>query len=68
MDVISGLTCCNLAFRYEIDLDNVVNCYHSAMDSLSDALVTMLAPQIKAVKTNLYLGCKRLNWNSLGMV
>ncbi|KAL6114194.1 dnah10 [Pungitius sinensis] len=53
--------------KYEIDLDKVVNCYHSVMDSLSDAHVVMLAPQIKAVKTNMYLGCKRLNWNSLGI-
>ncbi|XP_054466216.1 dynein axonemal heavy chain 10 [Anoplopoma fimbria] len=53
--------------RYGIDLNNVVNCYHSVMDNLSEAHLIMLAEQIKAVRTDLYFGCKRLNWNSLGI-
>ncbi|XP_031164939.2 dynein heavy chain 10, axonemal [Sander lucioperca] len=53
--------------RYVTGLNNLVNCYHSVMDSLSEAMFIMLAQQIKVVKTEMHFGCKRLNWNSLGI-
>ena len=65
--VIFGLTCFNIAFRYVGDLNNLVNLYQSVMDTLSEAKIIMLAQQIKAVKKEMHFGCKRLNWNSLGM-
>ncbi|XP_031712248.1 dynein heavy chain 10, axonemal [Anarrhichthys ocellatus] len=54
--------------RYVKDLNNVVNSYHSVMDSLSETLFIMLAQQIKVVKKDMHFGCKRLNWNSLGIL
>ncbi|XP_044232976.1 dynein axonemal heavy chain 10 isoform X2 [Thunnus albacares] len=53
--------------RYVGDLKYLVNCYHSVVDSLSEAKIIMLAEQIKAVKKEMHTGCKRLNWNSLGI-
>lgn len=64
--VIFGL-CFNIIFRYVADLNNLVNLYHSVMGNLSEAKIIMLAQQIKAVKKEMQFGCKRLNWNSLGM-
>lgn len=68
INVISCLTCFILGLRYVDDLNNLVNCYHSIMDSLSEAKFIMLAKQIKTVQKEMHFGCKRLNWNSLGMV
>uniref|UniRef100_A0A3P8UAE7 Dynein axonemal heavy chain 10 n=1 Tax=Amphiprion percula TaxID=161767 RepID=A0A3P8UAE7_AMPPE len=45
----------------------LVNCYHSVMESLSEAHVIMLAPHIKAVRKKMLFGCTRINWNSLGI-
>ncbi|XP_056232067.1 dynein axonemal heavy chain 10 [Seriola aureovittata] len=53
--------------RYRDDLSNLVNCLHSVMDSLSEAKLIMLAEHINTVKQELHFGCKRLNWNSLGI-
>ncbi|XP_062273833.1 dynein axonemal heavy chain 10 [Scomber scombrus] len=53
--------------RYVGDLNNLVNLYHSVMDSLSEAKIIMLAQQIKPVKKEMHFGCRRLNWNSLGI-
>lgn len=44
----------------------MVNRYHAVMDSLSEAQAIMLALLIKAVRKEMYVGSKRLNWNSLG--
>lgn len=38
------------------------------MDSLSEAKYIMLAEHINAVHEELQFGCRRLNWNSLGML
>uniref|UniRef100_A0A665V7Z7 Dynein heavy chain tail domain-containing protein n=1 Tax=Echeneis naucrates TaxID=173247 RepID=A0A665V7Z7_ECHNA len=53
--------------RYGDDLNNILSCFHSALDSLSEAKFSMLSPQINAVKKVLLFGCKRLNWTSLGI-
>uniref|UniRef100_A0A3B3TNK4 Dynein axonemal heavy chain 10 n=1 Tax=Poecilia latipinna TaxID=48699 RepID=A0A3B3TNK4_9TELE len=53
--------------RYVDDLSKLVNRYHSVMDSLSESQVIMLAPQIQEVTKGMQYGCKRLNWNSLGI-
>ncbi|XP_074525804.1 dynein axonemal heavy chain 10 [Halichoeres trimaculatus] len=50
--------------RYAHDLNNLINCYHSLMDSLSGVKSVMLAKQIKVVTEVIQRGCKRLNWNS----
>uniref|UniRef100_A0A3B5A058 Dynein heavy chain tail domain-containing protein n=1 Tax=Stegastes partitus TaxID=144197 RepID=A0A3B5A058_9TELE len=48
-------------------LIKLVNCYHSVMESLSEAHIIMLAPHIKAVRKVMLFGCKRANWNSIGI-
>uniref|UniRef100_A0A673CHG9 Dynein axonemal heavy chain 10 n=1 Tax=Sphaeramia orbicularis TaxID=375764 RepID=A0A673CHG9_9TELE len=53
--------------RYLDELHSLVNRYHSVMDSLTDAKVIMLVDHIKAVQADLEFGCKRVNWNSLGI-
>ncbi|KAK9522770.1 hypothetical protein VZT92_019216 [Zoarces viviparus] len=53
---------------YVTDLNNVVNSYHSVMNSLSEMLFIMLAQQIEVIKKEMHFGCKRLNWNSLGIL
>lgn len=58
----------NLIFRYSDDLHRLVNRYHSALDSLDEMRAVMLAEQISTVQSGMELGCKRLNWNSLGML
>lgn len=55
-------------FRYTDDLHNLVSRYHNALDSLDDMMTIILAEQINAVRNNIYIGCKRINWTSLGMV
>ncbi|XP_047187874.1 dynein axonemal heavy chain 10-like [Scophthalmus maximus] len=50
---------------YVDELRKLVNCFHSVMDSLSDAKFIMLAQQMKAVKKVMHFGCERLNWKSL---
>lgn len=57
----------NKFIRYVSDLSKLINRYHSALDSLNEAHVVMLAPHIKVVKKDISLGFKRLNWNSLGI-
>ncbi|XP_069379878.1 dynein axonemal heavy chain 10 isoform X1 [Paralichthys olivaceus] len=54
-------------FRYVDDLKRIVKCYHSVMDSLSEAQFTMLPKQITEVKQVMDFGFKRLNWSSLGI-
>ncbi|KAM9858629.1 dynein axonemal heavy chain 10 [Aulostomus maculatus] len=53
--------------RYVDDLNKLVSCYHAVMDSLSEAKLVMLDQQINTVTQELLQGCKRLNWNSLGI-
>ncbi|XP_033947329.1 dynein axonemal heavy chain 10 [Pseudochaenichthys georgianus] len=53
--------------RYVNDLRKMINCYHSVMDSLSDAQSIMLEQHITAVQEEMQFGCKRLNWTSLGI-
>nr|XP_046243361.1 dynein axonemal heavy chain 10 [Scatophagus argus] len=53
--------------RYVDDLHNLVNRCHSVMDSLSETKSAMLVQQIKEVQNEMHFGCKRLNWNSLGI-
>lgn len=57
----------NLIFRHSDDLHRLVSRYHSALDSLNEMKTVMLAEQISAVQKEMDMGCKRLNWNSLGM-
>lgn len=54
--------------RYSDDLHRLVNRYHSALDSLNEMKTVMLAEKISAVQNEMEIGCKRLNWNSLGML
>lgn len=58
----------SLFFRYSDDLHRLVNRYHNALNSLNKLKMTMLAEQIYTVQNEIYIGCKRLNWNSLGML
>ncbi|KAM6964967.1 dynein axonemal heavy chain 10 [Aplochiton taeniatus] len=53
--------------RYVDGLKNVVNRYHSLMDSLNDAEFFLLAEQIRELRRVLRAGYKRLNWNALGI-
>lgn len=55
-------------FRFSDDLHRLVNRYHFALNSLNEMKNNMLAEQICTVQNELYIGCKRLNWNSLGML
>lgn len=55
-------------FRYSDDLHRLVNRFDSALDSLNEMKTIMLAEQIRAVQNEMDIGCKRLNWNSLGML
>lgn len=45
-----------------------MNRYHAALNSLDEMKTFMLADQISAVQKEIYIGCKSLNWNSLGML
>uniref|UniRef100_A0A3Q2PNV9 Dynein axonemal heavy chain 10 n=1 Tax=Fundulus heteroclitus TaxID=8078 RepID=A0A3Q2PNV9_FUNHE len=47
--------------------NNLISRYQSVMESLSEAHLVMLSPQIQDVKKEMQYGCKRLNWNSLGI-
>ncbi|XP_057687718.1 dynein axonemal heavy chain 10-like isoform X2 [Corythoichthys intestinalis] len=53
--------------RYSEELHKLVNRYNATIDSLSDAKLSMLSPNIKRVETLFLSGCKRLNWNSLAI-
>nr|XP_057927697.1 dynein axonemal heavy chain 10-like isoform X1 [Doryrhamphus excisus] len=53
--------------RYTDDLHKLVNRYNSAVSTLNDAKITMLSQNIQKVETVLFLGCKRLSWNSLAI-
>lgn len=55
-------------FRYVNDLRYILNRYNSAVDSLSEEMFVMLIKKIKVVQQKMDYGCKRFNWNSLGMV
>lgn len=57
-----------LIFRHSDDLHRLVNRYHSALNGLDEMKTTMLAEQISTVQNEIYIGCKTLNWNSLGML
>uniref|UniRef100_A0A669FBB8 Dynein axonemal heavy chain 10 n=1 Tax=Oreochromis niloticus TaxID=8128 RepID=A0A669FBB8_ORENI len=57
----------NVALQENKFISNLINRYHSALDSLNEAHVVMLAPHIKVVRKDISLGFKRLNWNSLGI-
>ncbi|KAM4746443.1 dynein axonemal heavy chain 10 [Anableps anableps] len=53
--------------RYVDELNKLVNRYQSVMESLSEAHVIILSTQIQEVTRTMQYGCKRLNWNSLGI-
>ncbi|XP_017580699.2 dynein heavy chain 10, axonemal [Pygocentrus nattereri] len=53
--------------RYVDGLNNLVNRYHSMMDSLNDPEFFLLATQVQELRRVMRSGCKRLNWNSLGI-
>uniref|UniRef100_A0AAY4CET6 Dynein heavy chain tail domain-containing protein n=1 Tax=Denticeps clupeoides TaxID=299321 RepID=A0AAY4CET6_9TELE len=53
--------------RYTHDLQNLVNRYHSLVDSLNDAEYLLLSEQICELRNVLWPGCRRLNWNALGI-
>ncbi|KAM3610556.1 uncharacterized protein V6R79_005609 [Siganus canaliculatus] len=53
--------------RYAQALRQAVERYHAVLDSLSEAKSVMLAHKIEACQKELHCGCKRLNWNSLGI-
>ncbi|KAK5620023.1 Dynein heavy chain 10, axonemal [Crenichthys baileyi] len=53
--------------RYVDELNKLVSRYQSVMDSLSEAHLVMLSPQIQEIRKEMQYGCKRLNWNSLGI-
>lgn len=67
-ELLNDVTCLILCLRYCYDLNNLINCFHSVVDSLNEAKFIMLAQHINAVHEELQFGCKRLNWNSLGML
>ncbi|KAK2837261.1 hypothetical protein Q5P01_014473 [Channa striata] len=52
---------------YVGDLNKLVNTYHSVLDSLNEAKYIMLCQKIKEVNQEMHFGCKRLNWNCLGI-
>ncbi|XP_056113379.1 dynein axonemal heavy chain 10 [Rhinichthys klamathensis goyatoka] len=53
--------------RYKIELKKLVNHYHSLMDNLNDAESSLMADQVQELRRVLSLGCKRVNWNCLGI-
>ncbi|XP_075882096.1 dynein axonemal heavy chain 10-like isoform X2 [Nelusetta ayraudi] len=53
--------------RYVDDLQKMINRFHSILDSLSETKAIMLAEHINTVRNEVNFGCKRLNWNSLGV-
>ncbi|XP_051514176.1 dynein axonemal heavy chain 10 [Myxocyprinus asiaticus] len=53
--------------RYIHGLKKLVNHYHSLMDSLNGAELSLMAEQVQELRQVLRYGCKRLNWNSLGI-
>ncbi|XDV20914.1 hypothetical protein PO909_026119, partial [Leuciscus waleckii] len=53
--------------RYKIELKKLVNHYHSLMDNLNDAEFSLMADQVQELRRVLSFGCKRLNWNCLGI-
>lgn len=65
---VSFVTCVIHGFRYVDELNILVSRYHSAMDSLSELHLGVLASQIKRVAQEMNFGCKRLTWSSLGTV
>ncbi|XP_061673976.1 dynein axonemal heavy chain 10-like [Syngnathoides biaculeatus] len=67
-EIVQNVTLQELKFkRYTDDLHKLVRHYNSVVDSLSDAKISMLSENLKSVETLLSTGCKRLNWNSLGI-
>lgn len=44
----------------------MTNRFNSILDSLSGTKAIMLTEHINVVRSEIHLGCKRLNWNSLG--
>lgn len=62
------MTASTPGLRYNDELHRLVDSFHSAMDNLSDAMFSMLAKPIKAVKKEIHFGCTTFNWNSLGIV
>ncbi|XP_030648846.1 dynein heavy chain 10, axonemal [Chanos chanos] len=53
--------------RYLSDLNNLVNRYHTLMDSLNDVEFIILSEKIKELRRVLRAGCKRLSWSSLAI-
>ncbi|KAM4616801.1 dynein axonemal heavy chain 10 [Polymixia lowei] len=53
--------------RHVDGLKNLVNHYHTLMDSLNDVEFVLLAEQIQEFRKVMRFGYKRLNWNALGI-
>ncbi|KAM6931388.1 dynein axonemal heavy chain 10 [Xenentodon cancila] len=54
--------------RHMHNLNKLVSCYHSVMDSLTEVHLIMLGQQREEVKKQLNLGCKRITWSSSGIM
>lgn len=53
--------------RYIKGLKKLVNHYHSLMDNLNDAEFSLMADQVQELRRVLSFGCRRVNWNFLGI-
>ncbi|XP_009299843.1 dynein axonemal heavy chain 10 [Danio rerio] len=53
--------------RYINGLKKLVRRYHLLMDNLNDAEFLLMADQVQELRQVLSVGCKRINWNNLGI-
>uniref|UniRef100_A0A8C1QBG0 Dynein heavy chain 10, axonemal-like n=1 Tax=Cyprinus carpio TaxID=7962 RepID=A0A8C1QBG0_CYPCA len=53
--------------RHIKGLKKLVNRYHSLMDNLNDAEFSLMADQVQELRRELSFGCRRVNWNFLGI-
>uniref|UniRef100_A0A672KU77 Dynein heavy chain 10, axonemal-like n=1 Tax=Sinocyclocheilus grahami TaxID=75366 RepID=A0A672KU77_SINGR len=53
--------------RHIKGLNKLVNRYHSLMDNLNDAEFSLMADQVQELRRELSFGCRRVNWNFLGI-
>ncbi len=56
------------ACRHKKGLKKLVNRYHSLIDNLNDAEFSLMADQVQELRRVLSFGCRRVNWNFLGML
>lgn len=65
--VLTFFFCC-FACRHIKGLKKLVNRYHSLIDNLNDAEFSLMADQVQELRRVLSFGCRRVNWNFLGML